>query len=211
MHAKNLFRALIPLVAALTWSGLVSAQDTESQSFTLGEISLRLTNIAVVAGEPTTGGNLPEQPISLPTQQLLPPGSMVWITFDYETDFQKSDAPEGSQFLAVGLEIPQGKHWGYGPAAIESSSGKGAVRLHLTNTARKVLEFDEPIKLTAYTRRNNGQHESATSETAIPVQCRIDGAVTLSLTEYKALQAMRQHIATLEKRVRMLEQKTRSQ
>ncbi|MDA1214289.1 MAG: hypothetical protein O2955_17410, partial [Planctomycetota bacterium] len=170
-------------------------------SFKLGELSLDLKNIAVVTGEPTEFGGLPEKPVPVPAKKLLPPNSAIWITFDYETNFEKSDQPQGSSFLAVGIEIPAGKPWGYGPADISQKAGKGTVRVSIFGGGPKVIEFNDAIKLVAYTRTNNGEDRQVTSEAGIPVKFRIDGMVTLSTTEYAELQAMKKTLADLEKRL----------
>ncbi|MFN0199585.1 MAG: hypothetical protein ACKVT0_22765 [Planctomycetaceae bacterium] len=195
------------IVVQLSIGSLASAQVPESIDFKLGEISLKLTNIAVVTGESAGLGALPEKPVPLSDKKLLPPDSLVWITFDYETNFEKSDKPEGAPFLAVGIEIPQGKPWGYGPASIDKPSGKASINLSIFQGGPKAIEFDDSIKLIAYTRRNNGQADEVPSEATIPVKFRKDGSVTLSTTEYKELQAMKKKLADLEKRLAALEKK----
>lgn len=199
-------RSLLILTAVLLFSTTVGVtQEPATHEFKVGDFMVRLKNVAVVVGTPTAGGELPEKPISSPSQQLLPPGAMAWITFDYETDFKKSDAPEGSQFLAIGLEIPPGKFWGYGPAGLDQPSGKGAVRLHLNHMLPSILEVNEKIKLNAYSRRNNGENIQVADTTEIPVKCRIDGTVTLSLTQFAEIQATIKRVAELEKRLKRLE------
>ncbi len=195
------------VVVQLSIVTLASAQLPESMSFKVGEITLELKNFAVVTGEATELGGLPEKPIPVPAKKLLPPNTSIWITFDYETNFEKSDKPEGSNFLAVGMEIPTGKPWGYGPADISQKSGKGALRLSVFGGGPKVVEFDDAIKLVAYTRRNDGQNVQETSEAGIPVKFRLDGQVTLSTTEYAELQALKKKLADLEKRLAALEKK----
>ncbi len=195
------------IVIQLSIGSLASAQVPESIDFMLGEISLKLTNIAVVTGEATELGGLPEKPMPVPAKKLLPPNSSIWITFDYETNFEKSDQPEGSPFLAVGLEIPQGKPWGYGPADINQKAGKVFVRLSVFGGGPKAMEFDDAIKLVTYTRKNNGEDQQVTSEATIPVKFRMDGSVALSTTEFNELQALKKKVADLEKRLAALEKK----
>jgi hypothetical protein len=207
MFTKSRFIFACVLLAVAAFHGSAPAQPPKSMDFKVGDITLHLTNFAVVTGEPKLGGGLPDKAIPLPADKLLPPSAGVWITFDYETNFKKSNAPDESSFLAVGIEIPGMKPWGYQPADIAAKSGKGAISIMMGLGGAKVVDVKEAIKLVAYTRTNKGQHKQTASETTVPIQFRRDGVVTLSATQFEEIQATIRKVAELEKKIQALEGK----
>jgi hypothetical protein len=196
------------LLAGVAFRGSALAQPPKSMDLKVGDISLHLTNFAVVTGEAKYGGKLPDKPVPLPADKQLPPNAGVWITFDYETNFTKSDGPDGPSILTVGIELPKMKLWGYQTAIITEKSGKGSIGISMDLGESKPIEVNEAIKLVAAYRTNNkGEIKRSTSETSIPIRFRRDGAVTLSTTQFEEIQAMIRKVAELEKKVQALEGK----
>jgi hypothetical protein len=170
--------------------------------FKLGDISLKLTNVAVVTGPTSADGEFPEKPLPLKPDTLVGPNDGFWITFDYETNFKASDAPEGISFLSVGIEMPEGKCWGgFNPIGIDKPSGHDAVMLML-NRQSKVSEISETIQLIAGGKKNDGGKLKAVAERGILIACKLDGIVSLSSTQFDAIQS---RLSELEAKVQRLE------
>lgn len=200
------------LIAGMTPSG-ATAQPPKAIELKMDGVTIRVTNIEVVTGEekPWDGKlphkPLPEKPVPVAAGKLLPPTAGVWITFDYETNFKKSDAPDGLSFLAVGYKPSGLKAWGSLAADINGASGRGTIWITELSAGPKAVDINEALKLTAYGRTNRGQNKSCESEATIPFKFRVDGRVTLSATQFEELQATIRKVAELEKKVQALEGK----
>lgn len=201
------------LVVAL-WSSLCATCAADApvgpMDFKLGETTVTLTNFRVVGGAAGPDGRSPAEPQPLRPDELLPPLAPVWITFDYVTTFEKSDAPEGLSFLGVGIDLPKDQPWwGYGAADLTQKSGTGFIRLHNNRGGADPTHVDTAFKLIVYSRTNARQPLQQTSEAAVPVRFTMDGTVVLSTTKYKEIQAALQRLGELEKRVQALEGRSR--
>lgn len=207
MFTRLRFAFALVLITGAASHDTAVAQPPKAIDFKLGNITLRLTNLQVVTGERPTGpeGGLPDKTVPLTPDKLLAPDDMVWITFDYETNFMKSGEPKGPDFLSVGIEIPETRMWGYQPAGITKKSGKGAVGL-VVHPGTKAFDVNEAVKLTTY-MRTKGEEIQSKSDKTVLIKCRIDGVVTLSATQYAEIQAMMRKVAELEKKVQALEGK----
>jgi hypothetical protein len=175
-------------------------------------VTVRLSNISVVTGTASSDplGGPPEKVVPLNPKELLHPESPVWVQFDYETDFKKSDVPNSLQSLLVAIHLIPEKHWGYQPARLNDAKGKGWIRVFPHRPADRVVEIDDSLQFVAYGTTNKGQQKQIVSKETetVTIRFRRDGQVTLSLTQYQEIQAGLRRLADLERKVKQLENKS---
>ena len=136
---------------------------------------------------------------------MYPPGTDVYLYFDYKSTVTPSDAPESVSDVYLTLELENVRGIGNRPTAIKASEGTEFIGVVFGGFGGPTPKVDDDfaLKLLIYGMRKNGQQlPSKKSDETLKFKVLIDGVAVISFEELKAIY---RRLELLEKRLKELE------
>ncbi len=201
------------LLIVFTFNSLpVNAQFPDSVELKNENATVTLSNFRWMTAhksKPRAGSSFgePVDPRPLDSSKLYPPGTDVYLYFDYKSMLMPSDAPESVSDIYLTLQLENGGI-GNRPTAIKASEGTEFIGLVFGGfggpTPRVDADFE--LNLSIYGKRKNGEQlPSQKSAETLKLKILIDGVAVISESQFEALKAMYRRLDLLEKRIKELE------
>lgn len=182
----------------------------------LDTVTAKISNIQIITCPKLIqdkDGTRPIDPSPLIAGKLYPPNTLVFIKFDFETDFQPIDDPKALKSLNVAVNIPKwteasvGGFNGYMPASLKGSKGTSYIGLSQMFTDEKTKTAEIDTELQQYGQRNNKTMvPTVTATEKIRIKISMDRLAQISETQFDALKGMYKRIQELETKVKQLEE-----
>lgn len=207
---RQIFAALILILVFNTI--VVNAQFPESVEVTNENATVTLRNFRWMTAQktkPRIGSSFyePVDTVPLDSSKLYPPGTTVYLFFDYKSIVMPSEKPESVSEIFLTLKS---KEPGMGnlPTTIKESEGTEFIGLVFGGFGGPTpkIEADLALNISIYGKRKNGQVlPTRHSDESVKLKVMIDGVAVISESQFEALKSMYRRLDLLEKRIKELE------